>query len=234
MGANDRKGLALINETARARVIGELLTQGADIPFPGQVVAGPEVVVGANTRLLPGTILKGKTIIGEGCEIGPNSVLTDAVLGDDCKVSSSHIQSSSLGNGVTVGPMSNIRPGCVIGHNVKIGNFVDLKNAAVGDGASLAHLTYVGDSEVGRNCNIGCGVVTVNYDGKNKHKTVISDGAFIGCNVNLVAPVKIGEGAFCAAGTTVTEDVPKEALVIGRCRQTVKEGFNQNGKRYSR
>jgi bifunctional UDP-N-acetylglucosamine pyrophosphorylase/glucosamine-1-phosphate N-acetyltransferase len=174
---------------------------------------------------LPGTIIKGKTVIGAGCEIGPNSYLENAVVGDGCRVISSYIDSSTLEDGVKIGPMSNIRPGCTIKNGVKIGDFVEVKNSVIGERTALAHLTYVGDSDVGAGCNFGCGVITSNYDGTNKFRTKIGDGAFIGCNVNLIPPVDVGDRAYIAAATTITGDVPADALAIGRVQQTVKEGW---------
>lgn len=234
LGANDRKGLSLLNEMARKNIVESLLAGGVDIPFADQVVVGSHVTVGPDTCLLPGTILKGDTVIGSGCEIGPNSVLTDAVIGDNTKVNSSHVEQSKVGENAKIGPMSNIRPGCDIADGVKIGDFVEVKNSNIGKGTSISHLTYVGDSDVGERCNLGCGVVTVNYDGTHKYRTVVGSGSFIGCNANLIAPVTLGKRVYCAAGTTVTNDVPDDALVIGRSRQSIKENWNDGGSKYKR
>jgi bifunctional UDP-N-acetylglucosamine pyrophosphorylase/glucosamine-1-phosphate N-acetyltransferase len=225
LGANDRKGLAALNRIARERVIEKHQTNGVDIPFLDGVVIGTDVEIGTDSIILPGTILKGKTTIGKNCEIGPNSYLENAVVGDSCKVQSSYVDSSTLESGVKIGPMSNVRPGSHIRSGVKIGDFVEIKNAVIGEKTAISHLTYIGDSDVGSGCNIGCGVVTVNYDGADKHRTIIGDDAFIGCNTNLVAPVKVGNRAYSAAGTTITADVPDDALVIGRAPQVIKAGW---------
>ncbi|MDR2909513.1 MAG: bifunctional UDP-N-acetylglucosamine diphosphorylase/glucosamine-1-phosphate N-acetyltransferase GlmU, partial [Oscillospiraceae bacterium] len=234
LGANDRRSLAALNEIARTRVLDRLMAEGVDIPFPAQVTVGPQVRVGPDTRILPGSILTGETVIGKDCEIGPNTRINDAVVGDGSAIIASFVESSTVGGGVKIGPMSNIRPGCVIGDGVKAGDFVELKNSNIGRGTSVAHLTYVGDADVGEFCNFGCGVVTVNYDGSGKYRTEIGNGAFIGCNTNLIAPIRLGDRVYCAAGTTVTEDVPEGSLVIGRSRQAVKENWNSSGERYQK
>ena len=225
LGANSRKGLQELNRIARISVLERLMEDGVSIPFADGIVVGADVRVGRDTVLLPGTILRGNTIIGEDCEIGPNSYLENAVVGNDCRIISTFIESSTLEDGVKIGPMSNVRPGCHISAKVKVGDFVELKNSNIGEKTAVAHLTYVGDSDVGAGCNFGCGVVTVNYDGTHKCRTQIGDGCFIGCNTNLIAPVKLGDRVYSAAGTTITEDVPDDALVIGRARQTVKEDW---------
>jgi len=234
LGANDRRSLSKLNEIARRKVIERLLESGVDIPFTEQVTVGHKVAVGSDTKLLPGSILRGETVVGSGCEIGPNTQLVDSAVGDSCKITSSFVQSSQIEDGATVGPMANIRPGCKVGPKVKIGNFVEMKNSTVGAQTSIAHLSYVGDTDIGRLCNLGCGIVTVNFDGREKARITIGDGAFIGCNTNLIAPVTLGDRVYCAAATTVTDDVPAQALVIGRCRQTVKENWNAKGVRYKK
>ncbi|MCL2856437.1 MAG: bifunctional UDP-N-acetylglucosamine diphosphorylase/glucosamine-1-phosphate N-acetyltransferase GlmU [Oscillospiraceae bacterium] len=234
LGANDRRSLAILNEIARKKVIDRLLDNGVDIPFAGQVVVGPSVEIGADTIILPGCILKGETVVGNGCEIGPNTQLTDAAIGDGCKVVSSFVEASRVDDGVSIGPMSNIRPGCHLGPDVKIGDFVEVKSSNIGAKTSIAHLSYIGDSDVGTRCNFGCGIVTVNYDGNTKHRTTIGDGVFVGCNSNLIAPVVLGDGVYCGAGTTVTKDVPAWALVVGRSRQTVREDWNKSGAKFKK
>lgn len=234
LGANDRKTLAALNRIARDEVLDFHWANGVDIPFPDTVVIGADVEIGPDTVILPGTVLRGKTRIGRGCEIGPNSYLNDAVLGDGCRILSSQIERSKLEDNVKIGPMSNVRPDCHISAGVKVGDFVELKNSNVGQRTSVAHLTYVGDTDVGRDCNFGCGVVTVNYDGNQKYRTVIGDDVFVGCNTNLIAPVRLGDRVYAAAGTTVTEDVPDDALVIGRQRQTVKAQWSVKTGKFSK
>ena len=224
-GANDRAGLAMLNDIARREIIARHHTEGVDIPLPNNVIIGPDASIGADTVILPGCILRGKITIGEGCEIGPDTKLKNVVVGNRCLVQSSFIEDSRVDDNARIGPWCNIRPGCVVGNGAKIGDYVELKNANIGSGTSVAHLTYIGDSDVGSGCNFGCGVVTANYDGKNKHRTVIGDNCFIGCNCNLVPPVNVGSRVYAATGTTITDDVPDGALVIGRVRQEVKEGW---------
>jgi len=233
-GANDLKSLAELNCIAADDVIDTLLDAGVNIPFREQVVIGPNVKIGPDTTVLPGCILKGDTTVGSGCEIGPNTQLTNTAIGNGCKVISSFVDSSRVEEGATIGPMANIRPGCAIGPGVKVGDFVEVKGSNIGAKTSIAHLSYIGDSDVGTRCNFGCGIVTVNYDGTAKHRTTIGDGVFVGCNVNLIAPVTLGDGAYCAAGTTVTKDVPAGALVVGRVRQTVRENWNKGGVKFKK
>jgi bifunctional UDP-N-acetylglucosamine pyrophosphorylase/glucosamine-1-phosphate N-acetyltransferase len=213
-----------LNKETRRLVLERHCENGVNIPLEDGVIIGPEVEIGAGTLILPGTILLGRTVIGENCEIGPNSYVTDSVIGASCRVISTYIELSVLENDVKIGPMSNVRPNCRISSGAKIGDFVELKNTNIGEDTSVAHLTYIGDSDVGARCNFGCGVVTVNYDGSVKSRTTIGDGVFIGCNTNLIAPVRMGDGSYSAAGTTVTGDNPEDALVIGRARQEIKEG----------
>ena len=178
--------------------------------------------IGKDTIIYPGTILEGAVEIGENCTIGPNSKITNAIIGNETQVINSLLIDCKVGNNTTVGPFAYLRPNSNIGDHARIGDFVEIKNSNIGNGTKVSHLTYVGDSDVGENVNFGCGTVTVNYDGINKHRTTIGNNSFIGCNTNLVAPVKVGDRVYTAAGTTVTNDVPDDALVIGRVRQEVK------------
>lgn len=225
MPANSSINRAQLSAQAREDVVKKHLYNDVDIPIIDGIMISPQVKIGSGTTILPGTILKGETIIGENCTIGPNSQLDNTIIEDGTNITAVFSEDSSVGKQTNIGPMSRLRPGTTIGDKVKIGNFVEVKNSSVGDKTAISHLTYVGDSEVGKECNIGCGVVTVNYDGKNKHKTTIGDNVFVGCNCNLVAPVTLGDGVYAAAGTTITEDVPKDALVIGRSRQEVKKDW---------
>ena len=190
----------------------------------------PTVRVGSGTVLMPGTILRGNTTIGENCVIGPNALLENAIVGDDTTVNASQLYDCRVGDGTKIGPFAYVRPGSQIGSSVKLGDFVEVKNSKIGDGTKVAHLTYVGDSDVGKNVNFGCGTVTVNYDRAKKHRTTIEDDAFIGCNTNLVAPVTVGRGAYTAAGSTITEDVPSQALAVARARQTNKRDWASRHK----
>ncbi len=182
----------------------------------------PRVTIGAGTVLLPGTILRGNTVVGENCEIGPNAMVVDCEIGSGCVVNASQVYESVLGRNVHVGPFAHVRPHCQVGDGCKVGAYVEIKNAVFGPDTKMSHLTYVGDADVGAGVNFGCGTITSNYDGFRKHRTVIGDGAFIGCNTNLVPPVTVGAGAYIAAGATVTRDVEPDALAISRVRQENK------------
>lgn len=183
------------------------------------------VTIGSGTTIGPCVTLSGKTSIGEGCMIGQNSRIVDSVVGDGTEIQSSVILESKVGKQTSIGPFAYLRPKSNIGDHCKVGDFVEVKNSTMGDGAKASHLTYIGDSDVGRNVNLGCGVVFVNYDGTKKYRSVVKDGAFVGCNVNLVSPVVIEEGAYIAAGSTVTKDVPAGALCVARERERVIEGW---------
>lgn len=224
----------MINKAQRTEVIEKLLASEVEIPCTDGVIIEENVKIGKDTLILPNTIILGKTEIGENCVIGPNSYISDTIIGDNTKLNNTQSFSSQIGSGVTAGPFVHIRPNCKIADNVHIGNFVEVKNSTVDEGSKLPHLLYVGDSDVGKDVNFGCGCVTVNYDGRNKARTTVKDGAFIGCNTNLIAPVTIGENAFTAAGSTITENVPGNALAVARCKQTVKENWVNIKKPYKR
>ena len=186
------------------------------------IVISPFVKIGAGTRIQPGTQLRGETVIGENCDIGPNSIIEDSVINNGCTVNATQIYHSVLDNNVKIGPFCHVRPNSHLCEGVKIGDFVEVKNSTVGKDSHASHLTYIGDSDVGERVNFGCGTVCVNYNGYVKNRCVIGDDAFIGCNTNLVAPVTIGNGGYTAAGSTITDDVPSGALAIARARQQNK------------
>ena len=202
-----------------------LLEQGVEMLDPAAVYVEETVTVGEGTLLLPGTILRGNTVVGPNCKLGPDVMLTDCIVDEGVTINASQCEDSHICKNCEIGPYTHIRPHCVVGEGSKIGAFVQLKNCNLGVGTKMAHLTYVGDSDVGDNCNFGCGTVTCNYDGFNKFRTTIGSNVFVGCNTNFVPPVKVGDGAFIAAATTVTQDIPGDAMAIGRARQTVKEGW---------
>ena len=218
-------GFCLGQELARKDMAARLMADGVCLTDPAGVYVDPTVRVGAGTILLPGTILRGNTTVGRDCQLGPNTMLTHCVVGDGVTINASQCEESRIGDGCQLGPYTHLRPHCVLGEGSKIGAFVQLKNCNLGKETKMAHLTYVGDSDVGDGCNFGCGTVTCNYDGTHKFRTTIGNNVFIGCNTNLVAPVTVEDGAYTAAGTTVTDRVPEDALAIGRARQTVKEGW---------
>lgn len=203
----------------------ELLTAGVVMMDSGAVYVEDQVTVGKGTVLLPGTILRGKTVVGENCTIGPNVMLTDTTVEDGCTINTAQVEESVIRKGCEIGPYTHIRPHCDVGEGSKIGAFVQLKNCNLGKGTKMAHLTYVGDADVGERVNFGCGVVTCNYDGNAKYRTTIGSDVFVGCNTNLVAPVTLADGVYTAAGSTITQDVEQDALAIARARQTVKPGW---------
>ena len=224
-GVNDRVALAYAENVMRNRINTKHMLAGVTLVDPTNTYIAPNAVIGRDTTIYPNVTIKSNTIIGEDCKIKPNSYLENVQIGNGVKVISSTISDSKIGDYTSVGPYSHIRNNCELGKNVRVGNFVELKNTIYGDGSKTAHLSYLGDTEVGSNTNIGCGTITVNYDGKNKYKTKIGSDAFIGCNSNLIAPLEIGDGAVVAAGTTVTENAPDDALVIARVKQENKVGY---------
>lgn len=225
LGVNDRWQLAEAEGLLRKRILKGHALNGVTIVDPASTYVGVDVEIGVDTVLEPQTILVGKTTVGSRCRIGPCTKLKHCAIGDDCNIYFSHLAEATLEPSVKVGPYANIRPGTVLGERVKIGNFVEVKNARMGAGAAANHLAYIGDAEVGAKTNIGAGTITCNYDGFNKHRTTIGEGVFIGSNSTLVAPVSIADGAFVAAGSTITRDVPGDALAFGRARQEVKNGW---------
>ncbi len=225
MGANDPVQLNELNQIARSSIINNMVAEGVSITCTDGVIIGPDVSIGSGTVVLPGTILRGKVSIGSDCTIGPNTMIENSTVHDRVIINASQVKQSEILDGTDIGPFSQIRPNCKIGPKVHIGDFVEVKNSVLDEGAKVAHLTYVGDSDVGKRVNFGCGCVTVNYDGQHKARCVVGDDCFIGCNTNLVAPVNIGAGAYTAAGSTITEDIPSDALGIARARQVVKDGW---------
>lgn len=221
----DAEELQSVQSMCRRKIVEKLLAQGVQILDENAVYVDPRVTIGAGTMLLPGTILRGECSIGSGCTIGPNTMLTDCVVGDDTTVNASQATDSRIGSHTNVGPFAYLRPNSVVGDHVKVGDFVEVKNSTIGNGTKISHLTYVGDSDVGEGVNFGCGTVTTNYDGFHKYRCTIEDKAFIGCNTNLIAPVRVGEGSYIAAGSTIDRDVPADSLAIARERQTVRDGW---------
>lgn len=226
LGANDRKGLLLLNTVARMSTIEKHMENGVEFTCTDGITIGRDVEIGAGTAVLSGTILTGNTKIGKNCIIGPQCLLEDTEVGDGTRLNAVQAYSAKIGSGVKAGPFVHIRPDSVIKDGVKIGDFVEVKNSVIGENTAVAHLTYVGDSDVGQRVNFGCGCVTVNYDGVKKSRTTIEDDAFIGCNTNLVAPVTVGKNAYTGAGTTVTKNVPPDALAVSRGEFRILEGFS--------
>ena len=202
-----------------------LYADGVEIWDFDNCYVGPFAEVAPGAVLMPGTILKGNTTIAAGAVIGPNSLLENAVVGEGSTVNASQVYDSTIGERTNVGPFAYVRPGCTVGNDIKVGDFVELKNSTIGNGTKISHLTYVGDTDLGERINLGCGTVTVNYDGKSKYRCTVEDDCFIGCNTNMVAPVTIGKGSYVAAGSTITDNVPAGSLAIARERQTNKPGW---------
>jgi len=225
LGVNDRIALSEAEAFMRRRINYEHMANGVTLIDPSAVYIEKDVRIGADTVIYPGTILRGRTVIGEQCEIGPGSDITDSIVGDRVTVKHSVLSEAEVGDDSTVGPFAYLRPGTKLAAHVKIGDFVEIKNAKLAEGVKVSHLSYVGDAEIGKNVNVGCGAITVNYDGYNKHKTIVGDDAFIGSNVNLIAPVTVGPGAYVVAGSTITHDVPEGDMAIARERQVNKPGY---------
>ncbi|MEG0856144.1 MAG: bifunctional UDP-N-acetylglucosamine diphosphorylase/glucosamine-1-phosphate N-acetyltransferase GlmU [Terrisporobacter sp.] len=225
MGVNSRVELAKAENLMRKRINEFHLINGVTIIDTESTYIESDVEIGQDTIVYPGVMLHGNTKIGRECIIGMNTSITNSTIGDSTEVKNSTIIDSTVGENTTVGPYAYLRPKSNIGNNVKIGDFVEVKNATIEDNSKASHLSYIGDTHVGKDVNIGCGVVFVNYDGKNKFKSVVKDGAFIGSNSNLVAPVTVEEKGYIATGSTITDDVPQGALAVARARQVVKEGW---------
>ncbi|WP_368996822.1 bifunctional UDP-N-acetylglucosamine diphosphorylase/glucosamine-1-phosphate N-acetyltransferase GlmU [Caldifermentibacillus hisashii] len=227
-GINDRVALAQAGKIMQQRINEKHMRNGVTIIDPEQTYIDATVVIGQDTVIYPGTMVKGNTVIGTDCIIGPNSEILNCDIGNRTSIRQSVTHDSKIGSDVQIGPFAHIRPQSLIHDEVRIGNFVEIKKTEFGRKSKASHLSYIGDANVGSNVNIGCGSITVNYDGVNKFKTIIKDGAFIGCNSNLVAPVEIGEGAYVAAGSTITDNVPGDSLSIARARQVNKENYVKN------
>lgn len=226
-GINDRVALAEATEILRDRINKKHLLNGVNIIDPKNTYIANDVEIGPETTIEPGCILKGKTVIGNNCHIGPYCEFENVIVKDSVIIKYSVLSDSIIENGVDIGPFARLRTNCHILEHAHLGNFVEMKKTVFGKGSKASHLTYVGDAEVGSDVNMGCGTITVNYDGKNKSLTKIEDNAFVGCNVNLIAPVTIKKNAFIAAGSTITKNVEEDAMGIARARQENKEGYSQ-------
>lgn len=227
LGVNSRVQLSEVAQIMKKRINNFHMENGATIIDPNNTYIGLDVQIGSDTIIYPGNVLEGNTVIKGNCTLYPNSRIENSTIEKGVTIQSSVILDSKVGENTTVGPYAYIRPESKIGNNARIGDFVEIKKSTIGDGTKVSHLTYIGDAEVGGNCNFGCGTVVVNYDGKEKHKTIIGDHAFIGCNTNLVSPVTVENNAYIAAGSTITDKVPEGALAIARARQVVKDGWTK-------
>lgn len=222
-GINTKSQLAIVSNIMKRRINEYHMDNGITIEDPNNTYIGKDVKIGEDTVILPNTIIEGNTVIGSDCVIGPNTRITSSSIKDCVTIAQSTILSSSIDNYSVVGPFAYLRPNSKIGEHVKIGDFVEIKNSTIDDHTKISHLTYVGDSDVGKNVNFGFGTVTVNYDGVSKHRTVIEDDVFLGCNTNLIAPVKVEKNSTTAAGSTISKDVPKNSLAIARVKEQVNK-----------
>jgi len=231
LGVNSQKQLYEAGVVMRRRIADKHLNNGVVIMDIETTYIDADVEIGRGAILYPGVILQGKSSIGKGAVIGPYSQIYNSTIGPKTHVRQSVVEGAKVGEACQIGPFTYLRAGAVLGDNCRVGDFVEIKNATLGNNSKAAHLAYIGDAEIGEGVNFGCGAVTVNYDGKLKHKTVVEDGAFIGSNVNLVAPIRVHKDAFVAAGSTITDNVPPEALAIARQKQTNKEGRAKHHKK---
>lgn len=226
LGSNTRAEIVDLDARLRLAKCQQLMADGVTIFYPQTCVIDSDVVVGADTVIEPFVQLLGKTRIGNDCRIRSHSILKDSEIGDEVTINPQTVADDArIGHGAIVGPFSRLRPGSEIGEGAHVGNFVETKKIKLGKGSKANHLTYLGDAEIGEGVNVGAGTITCNYDGVSKHKTVIEDGVFVGSDSTLVAPVRIGRGAYVAAASCITEDVPADSLALGRARQTIKEGW---------
>ena len=225
---NDRVQLSEVTKIMQQRINKRHMVSGVTIIDPDNTYIEDSVIIGNDTVIYPGTYLEQETVVGSNCTIGPNTRIINSIVKNNVTVESSKVIEAKIDDGTTVGPFAYLRPGSVLGKNVKIGDFVEVKKSVIGDNSKSSHLAYIGDAEVGNDVNIGCGVVFVNYDGKKKHKTVVGNGSFIGSNSNLVAPVNVEQGGYVACGSTITDDVLEGDLAIARARQVNKKGLGKN------
>ncbi|MBM7573148.1 bifunctional UDP-N-acetylglucosamine diphosphorylase/glucosamine-1-phosphate N-acetyltransferase GlmU [Aquibacillus albus] len=225
IGINDRVALSQAEKLMKQRINENHMRNGVTIIDPDNTYIGPDVKIEQDVTINPGCVIDGETYINTNAIIGPHTEISNCKIGADVVIRQSVVKDSEIGNRVQIGPFAHIRPDSHIGDEVKVGNFVEIKKASLDTNSKVSHLSYIGDAEVGKRVNVGCGTITVNYDGKNKYVTRIEDDAFIGCNSNLIAPVSVGKGAYVAAGSTINKDVPDEALSIARARQTNKEDY---------
>ena len=229
-GINDRVQLSEAEAIMQKRINEAHMRNGVTMRIPDSIYIEADVEIGNDTEIGSGVTIKAGTKIGSNCVIGQGSTLDKAVIHDNVEVLNSVILNSEIDEHTKVGPFAYVRPNCKVGKDVKVGDFVELKNSTIDDGTKISHLTYIGDSDVGKNVNFGCGTVTCNYDGKNKFRTVIGDDCFVGCNTNFVSPINVGDGAYIAAGSTITEDIPEKSLSIARAKQVNKENWTDKRK----
>jgi len=230
VGINTRMQLAQAQRSLQAKINDFHMDNGVTIIDPDNTYIGTDVVIGRDTVIYPGNVLEGRVIIGDKCVLYPNNRIVNSKIDKGCVLQSSVVTESFVEAETSIGPCAHIRPGSFLGKHVRIGNFVEVKNCIVGDNSKVSHLSYVGDGQIGKEVNVGCGVVFVNYDGEKKNKTFVGDRSFIGCNVNLIAPISVEDDTYVAAGSTITHDVPSGSLAIARERQVNKQGWVEKRK----
>ncbi len=225
LGINNRMQLAEAEKIMQDSILEKHMSDGVTIIDPKSTYIHSDVEIGIDTIVYPGCVIESGSKIGRDCTVGPNTRISRCIIGERVEIQYSVLVDSNIQRNTHIGPYAYLRPGSKIGENVKIGDFVEIKNSVIGDNTKVSHLTYIGDAELGENINIGCGTITVNYDGTKKYKTVIGDNVFVGCNTNLVAPIVVNKNSYIAAGSTITDEVPENALAIARERQTIKENW---------
>lgn len=233
MGINNKVQLAEAGEVLRRRKLVSLMESGVTIVDPNSTFIEEEVQIGQDTIVHPFTIITGNTIIGEDAVVGPYANITNSQVGNQVTIQQATVLDSQIGDEANIGPYAYLRPGTVLAEKVKVGDFVEIKNSHIDTGSKIPHLSYIGDAHIGKGVNIGAGTITCNYDGTNKYKSIIKDGAFIGSNTNLVAPVVVGKEAFIGAGSTITKDVPEKSLAVERGSQTIIKNFVEKKRKKS-
>ncbi len=232
LGVNSRIQQAQLERLWQAELARRQLEQGVTLADPQRFDQRGDLQCGRDVYIDVGCVFEGKVVIGNGVHIGPHCVLSDVVVADGARIEAySHLQQAQIGEQASVGPYARLRPGTQLGAHTHIGNFVELKNAVLGTGSKASHLSYIGDTDIGQNVNIGAGTITCNYDGANKYRTIIEDDVFIGSDTQLVAPVRVGKGATIGAGTTLTRDAPADKLTLSRSRQETKDGWRRPVKK---
>ena len=227
LGVNDRVQLAYASKILKERILNNFMINGVTIEDPSSTYISADVDIEQDTVIMPNTFIEGKTKIGKNCIIGPNTTIISSQIKNNVSIKYSYVDDAKIEDDVKIGPFSHIRPYSVLKQKVKVGNFSEVKKSVVAEGSKVNHLSYIGDASIGKNVNIGAGTITCNYDGVSKYKTVVGDNVFVGSNTNLVAPVNIGKNVLIAAGSTVTENVVEDKLVIARSRQIIKEKKNK-------
>ncbi|HCJ67222.1 MAG TPA: bifunctional UDP-N-acetylglucosamine diphosphorylase/glucosamine-1-phosphate N-acetyltransferase GlmU [Elusimicrobia bacterium] len=225
IGINTRKELAESEKIMRREILDKLMLNGVTIIDPESTYIDADVVIGKDTVILPGTMIRGETEIGENCRLGPQSYIENCVIGNEVEIRASFLYGDKIASGAKIGPFAHLRAGANIGEKARIGNFTEVKKSKIGPGTKVSHLSYIGDAKLGKGINIGAGVITCNYDGISKHQTTIEDEVFIGSNVNLIAPIRIGKKAVIGAGSTISNNVPSKSLAIARSRETIKRNY---------